>query len=50
MHPQLLSGNNVFVTTVDHVKMLKELLNKILLCNVFMVLKSLAKAVEQLLM
>ena len=49
MCPQLLSGNKVFVTTLDHVKVLEELPNTILLGNMFMVLKSLVKAVEQLL-
>ena len=49
MRPQLLSGNKVFVTTLDYVKILEKLLNKILLGNVFMVQKSLVKAVEQLL-
>ena len=50
MHPQLLSGNKVFVATLDHVEMLEQLPNTILLGNVFVVLKSLVKAVEQLLM
>ena len=50
MCPQLLSGNKVFVTTLDYVKMLEELPNMILFGNVFMVPKSLVKVVEQLLM
>ena len=50
MHPQLLSRNKVFVATLDHIKMLEELPNMILLGNVFVVPKSLVKAVEQLLM
>ena len=50
MCPQLLSGNKVFVTTLDHVKMLEQLPNMILLGNMFVVPKSLVKAVEQLLM
>ena len=50
MHPQLLSGNKVFVATLDHVKRLEELPNMILLGNVFLVPKALVKAVEQLLM
>ena len=47
--PQLLSGNKVFVATLDHVKILEELLNMILLGNAFVVPKSLVKSIEQLL-
>ena len=49
MHPQFLSGNKVFVATLDHVIILEQLSNMILLSNVFVVPKSLVKAVEQLL-
>ena len=49
MCPQLLSSNKVFVATLDHVKILEELPNMILLGNLFVVPKSLVKAVGQLL-
>ena len=45
MCPQLLSGNKVFVATLDHVEILEQLPNTKLLGNVFVVPKSLVKAI-----